>query len=529
MENVPQLLSLGAIALIILWGAWILIYGLRRGSLAIALRCLWTLPVVCAFFPELITIDVPSSISVKPIHVLLDDSDSMKKEGWYQESLEIINELKGDCARSGCQLKVSPLSKRDPSVEKGFSPINEVMGLWSYEVGAEPWLVLTDGGKTKPGMSWDDKLKAMGQGLKGPRGMIVGFKNPKIENIWIDSSEDTVFSFEGKNVVLAVDVYRSQSETDLPVQVQISSGADDQHLATSNIAFRQGETHLNVEIPLPPLARGNHFLNIEVLPTASETILWDNQVHRNVEVLPNTIGVLHLLGSPSWDGRFVRRYLKSEPKYDLISFFILRDPVDHQLTNERELSLIPFPVDRLFNQELPNFRSVIIQNFSLYQFLEPNYQNNLVKFVKDGGGVLFIGGPRALSNADYQSSALASILPFEVIGPKSGVSPTNLLSPISVGAPQSGPYYDPDLKFTIEAADPDENARDLANVYDDWLQVLEDTKLSSPLSGLHHMENVRFKKGEHTPLLNARTEDGRSIPLAVASYPGKGRALWIFF
>jgi hypothetical protein len=41
------------------------------------------------------------------------------------------------------------------------------------------------------------------------------------------------------------------------------------------------------------------------------------------------------------------------------------------------------------------------------------------------------------------------------------------------------------------------------------------------------MERVKFKKDVVTPLLNARA--GKTeIPLAVASYPGKGRAIWPF-
>ncbi len=64
----------------------------------------------------------------------------------------------------------------------------------------------------------------------------------------------------------------------------------------------------------------------------------------------------------------MRRQLKLEPKYDLVSFYILRDPWDEQLVEERELSLIPFPVDKLFNEELANFKLVIMQNFSMKRF-----------------------------------------------------------------------------------------------------------------------------------------------------------------
>ncbi|WP_132321954.1 hypothetical protein [Pseudobacteriovorax antillogorgiicola] len=521
-----QLLVIGTIALLILWFGWILLYGLRRGSLALILRVIWIVPLVMTFFPEIVTVEVPTTVSVKPIHVLLDDSESMKQGGWLAKGEATIENLKEECRRVGCSLKITRLSSRSEVVNSGYTPLDEVLSSWSYELGSDPWVVFTDGGNQKPKIEWSKPLSGIGAGEQWPRGYIAGYVDRTLDNVWIETATDTLFSFEGKNMVVTVDIHRNTTENDLPVQVQVASG--EQHLATANVTFRKGDGQIAVEIPLPPLNRGNHFVSIEALPTATEKILWDNRVHRNVEVLPNTIGVLHLLGSPSWDGRFVRRYLKSEPKYDLISFFILRDPVDHQLTNERELSLIPFPVERLFNQELPNFRSVVLQNFSLYQFLEPSYQKNLVNFVKNGGGLLFIGGPRALNSSDYRSSALASILPFETEGSPIKMNPLSLLRPIPLSQNRSGPYYDPDLKFKVEAAQPDQQSRDLANVYDDWLHFMGDFQQAETLQGLHHMENVTFKEKEYTPLLNARLEDGRTVPLAVASYPGKGRALWIF-
>ena len=246
--------------------------------------------------------------------------------------------------------------------------------------------------------------------------------------------------------------------------------------------------------------------------------------------MPNTVGILHLLGSPSWDGRFVRRYLKAEPKYDLISFFILRDPWDSQQVNEREMSLIPFPVERLFQEELPNFRVVVIQNFTLFQFLQPEYQANLVKFVKEGGGLLFLGGPRALLNSDLESSPLKEILPFKTEGlALNRSSPLSMMRPGGNQPPDpNGPAYDPDTKFKVELANPESHKRSLANVYDDWEKLRTGLESWDNAQGLHHMERVEFKEGITTPLLNARTKDGGTVPLAVASYPGKGRALWLF-
>ena len=38
---------------------------------------------------------------------------------------------------------------------------------------------------------------------------------------------------------------------------------------------------------------------------------------------------------------------------------------------------------------------------------------------------------------------------------------------------RSGPYYDPDLEFSIEAAEPKGEARELANVFDEWLRLMQ--------------------------------------------------------
>ena len=91
-----------------------------------------------------------------------------------------------------------------------------------------------------------------------------------------------------------------------------------------------------------------------------------------------------------------------------------------------------------------------------------------------------------------------------------------------------GSSFDAESQFKIELASPDAPKRALANVYES-LQGLGPRLASlNNLKGLHRMEAIKFRDKEVTPLLNARLKDGRTVPLAVASYPGKGRALWLF-
>jgi hypothetical protein len=169
-----------------------------------------------------------------------------------------------------------------------------------------------------------------------------------------------------------------------------------------------------------------------------------------------------------------------------------------------------------------------MQNFTLMRFLQPEYQENLARFVKDGGGLLFIGGPRALTETDTTSSSLAGLLPFAVESRATSTKPLPVGGEPEDGFGGMGSSWDPEAAFKIEMASPESSARSLANVYENWLAIGPRLSSVETMKGLHRMEMLKFREKEITPLLTARLKDGRSVPLAVASYPGKGRALWIF-
>lgn len=536
-DFLPWLAALGGIALVFVWVAWSLNLGFIRGTLAALCRGGWLAPLFLSFFPETMTEQMPRTLALTPLHVLVDDSDSMGTGGRGTSlgaAEGLVKSIESQCARMGCMPKITRLSEQDDDVRQGYTPLSGALDSWLYKVGADPWVLISDGGDFRPTEKWSPSLKGQGKPLPGrpktaPRGMIVGFAPRSTDNVWIKDYEVAPFSFEDKPLTVDVTLKRGDSATDERVQVQIST--NDAPLATVNAEFKKGESDARVSATIPPMPRGQHLLTIRALPKGGEVALWDNTAHAQIEVMPNTVGVLHLLGSPSWDGRFLRRYLKGEPKYDLISFFILRDPWDSQQVNERELSLIPFPVERLFREELPNFRVVVLQNFTLFQFLLPEYQNNLVKFVQEGGGLLFIGGPRALQSADLSSSPLRAILPFEVdenqLAPSIdlGAFGDDIQNPPTVD--EHGPAYDESTAFKVEMARPDLQKRALANVYEDWEPLTEQLTGWQTAKGLHHMERVKFKKDSVTTLLNAKVGK-QEIPLAVASYPGKGRAIWLF-
>ncbi len=522
MQDFNEILWAAAAGVAILSWIWVQQFGWRRGLTVSILRIGWLLPIVLAVWPRLDKESISSSLSLKTIHLLVDDSKSMQDSDSKRHTESLLKELDESCKELACRLQSTKLSDLSDDVAKGYTPLSPAVKSWLPLTHGEPWILISDGGDSQPNLSWPFQLKGLGQQNAKPIGLIIASPHSEQDNIWLEMGSGPDFGFDQKVVELEVSVHRRSVQKDQELTVQLQASSLGRNLASLNVNFRPGEESLTVQIPLPPLARGSHLVKITVLPIGSETAIWDNTLYKSLEVLPNTIGLLHLLGAPSWDGRFVRRYLKSEPKYDMISFFILRDPTDTQLTNERELSLIPFPVERLFNEELPNFRAVVIQNFSLYQFLEPAYQKNLVDFVLGGGGLLFIGGPRALHELDLSSSPLASLLPFKIKGRSEN---RNEL----LGWNDKGPIpYDPKLSFKIKPAEPDREKRLLATVFDDWLPLKFELDDNQSYHGLHRLDRVELSEAGVTPLLMAETEDGRESLLAAASYPGKGRAIWIF-
>jgi hypothetical protein len=518
------------IGLTLVWSRKI---GLIRASLAGIARFMWLLPIFFVFFPVAELVSIPQNRQIKTIDVIVDDSESMKTwvagtrgSGWPKVK-EIMEER---CLEQACQIKEHLLSKIDSRVDTGVTPLVENIEQWHRQTSSDGWVLFSDGADWQPQRSPSGGAKGLNEGSKG---LIVGVGANNVENIWIDRFDLPVFSFDQKPIVATIGVRRSGKkmlQSDLRIQTQIQ--AEGQIISSQNSLMKKGENSVSVKLLLPSLPRGQRLLKAQVLGVPDEQMHWDNVMLKSQEVLPNTVGLLHLLGSPSWDGRFLRRYFKSEPKFDLISFFILRDRWDSQAVNERELSLIPFPVERLFNEELPNFKAVVVQNFALYEFLQPEYQENLVSFVKNGGGLLFIGGPRSLQPSDLYSSALAEILPFE-IDESERMEPSNNtgLLPFFGRRPKEikrGPYYDESISYRAEFAAPRSDKRALVSVLDEWRQNTPDLEETKVLRGIHRIDRVKLKPNGATTLINAVTSKRKKIPLVVASYPGKGRALWVF-
>src|SRR5574341_759886 len=183
--------------------------------------------------------------------------------------------------------------------------------------------------------------------------------NMEVKDIAISNVSYDSFTFVRSpwkaDVVIKIFGYK-----DLKLPITLKQGND---IISSRILNMQDERELHIDLSFTPYTTGTFLYTISLPIQPDEAITENNQVSFMVKVVRDKIRIMHVCGRPSWDERFLRQVLKSDPNIDLISFFILRTPTDASEARNEELSLIPFPVEELFTQALSSFDLVIVQNF----------------------------------------------------------------------------------------------------------------------------------------------------------------------
>ncbi len=196
--------------------------------------------------------------------------------------------------------------------------------------------------------------------------------------------------------------------------VQVSLSREGQPVATQQ-AVLPAEGTAVVSFTFTPTRVGRFVYSVEVPPAPDDAIAANNRRDFIIDVIRDKIRVLHVCGHPDYDEMFLRRYLKNNPNVDLISFFILRTNSDLQLVSERELSLIPFPTDELFDKQLHTFDLIVFQNFTYRGYQMRQYLSNIRRYVLEGGAFLVVGGDLSYSLGGYGGTEIEDILPFDIV------------------------------------------------------------------------------------------------------------------
>ena len=256
-----------------------------------------------------------------------------------------------------------------------------------------------------------------------------------------------------------------------------------------------------------PNALGRTVYRLAVPVAADDMVPENNERSFLVDVVRDKLRVLLVAGTPSWDERFLRAFLKADPSIDLISFFILRTTTDLTMSNPEELALIPFPTDELFSEHLPSFDLVIFQDFDFEPYQMAQYLPRIRDYVMRGGAFAMLGGDKSFSLGGYAGTPIAEILPVDLPSATSSEQ-----AKVRIGRFRPEVVWEtrhhPLLALLPRAQD--SVAR--------WQSL-------SPLGGV----NVLSAPKEHAQVLlrhpDQRGPGGAPLPVLVVGQPGEGRSL----
>ena len=219
------------------------------------------------------------------------------------------------------------------------------------------------------------------------------------------------FAFRGREfkIDLTVQAYGLKGKS---VPLYFNRG---KNLITSRpVAIDSDSFEQKITFSFNPKELGTLSFSLSIPAQPGEQITENNHKEFKVDVHRDKIRVLTLSGSPAWNYRFLRMAMKQDPLIELVSFVFLRTPTDTVDVPDNQLSLIPFPIDDIFLEELKNFDVVFFDDFSHRAYFNPVYLERVKDFVRDGGGLAMLGGFRSFDSGGYAESALKDVLPVEL-------------------------------------------------------------------------------------------------------------------
>ena len=295
--------------------------------------------------------------------------------------------------------------------------------------------------------------------------------------------------------------------TGLPARrVPVTLSTDGQPLRVKEVDLPAGDQEVTVSFEVTPPRVGRYVYEISVPVAAGEAVTTNNTRSFVVRVIRDKIRVLQVSGAPSWDVRALRQMLKSNPNVDLISFFILRTQDDISLVPNDEMSLIPFPTRELFEQQLPSFDVIVMQNFEYLPYGLGDYLENIRSYVEGGGGLAMLGGATSFTSGGYYGTPVAAALPVELYGPFDAgpILDTQKFQPQLTPAGQLHPV----TSLRYSAAD------NLAA----W-------KALPPLEGVNLVAGAKPDATVLAVHPKLKTKSGKPMPVIVAGEYGKGRSI----
>ncbi|MFO7561144.1 MAG: hypothetical protein R6X02_00770 [Enhygromyxa sp.] len=194
-------------------------------------------------------------------------------------------------------------------------------------------------------------------------------------------------------------------------EVTLSRNGED--VASERVRLGSDGERRTVRFEVAPDRTGQFVYEIRVAPLEGEASVANNRRAFIIKVLRDKVRVLHVAGRPDWDVRALRTLLKRDPNVELLSYYILRDWEDTARDDgTAPLSLIAFPTDELFREELGSFDLIVMHNFDATQ--HGDYLGNVADYVREGGSLVLIGGDLGVASGDFAIPSFTQLMPIDL-------------------------------------------------------------------------------------------------------------------
>ncbi|MFO0910118.1 MAG: glutamine amidotransferase [Isosphaeraceae bacterium] len=212
---------------------------------------------------------------------------------------------------------------------------------------------------------------------------------------------------------------------------------DGQAVARTEVELKPGEAASEASFEFVPTAKGRHAYRVVVDRLPDETIAENN--HRTVvsQVIDARIRVLYVEGALRAEyGALVQRFFSRDPDIEFCALVRTRPGVFLSRTNRPGLELKGIPTDRAI---LSTFDVLLIGDLDSGDW-PPGALEAIAARVRDGAGLLMMGGYHSLGPGGYATSPVAPILPVE-LGTREVGQSTDRFLPRLTPAGRSHPIF----------------------------------------------------------------------------------------
>lgn len=454
-------------------GVALVVWSYRRGRGRASARTAWTLALlrtvglaillICLLRPTLVLSTAVPQQNV--VAVLLDDSRSMgipdqdgrargevAREEFADPESPLLQEIEDRFVVRHFRFSALTERLRDSQELTSLgnrSLLGPALDFVRQELATLPLsgiVLVSDGGDQEPGALDDAILALRAEGI--PVSTVGAGKERLDPDVDIERVDIPATVLKGSTVMADVIVAHTGLDG---VTVPVNLEEDGRILASEEVELTGQTGSTTVRIPFDLDEPGVRTLRVRVPAQQGEVVEENNYRDSHVEVRDGREKILYYEGQPRFEVGFLRKAVQDDENLQVV--VLQRTGEDRyvrlDVDSGDELSG-GFPSTR---EELFDYRALILGSVEASSF-SPDQIRMIVDFVdRRGGGLLMLGGPSALGEGGFAETALAPLVPVEMISPREGAGPGDFWATVKLHPTRSGLMH-PALHFGGSGASP---------------------------------------------------------------------------